>query len=128
MRRIFHPDGPSAALLSKTTQSEVGEQLHLSATATTPAEGIDAMGELKQRGRVWWIRYYRDGKREEESSGSTKKKVAIDLLRSREGKIADGVPITAKISRFRFDDAAADLLNEYKVNGRRSLDELERRI
>ena len=86
------------------------------------------MGELRQRGRVWWIRYYRNGKREEESSGSTKKTVAMELLRSREGKVADGVPVTARHSRFRFDAAAQDLLTEYRVNGRRSLDELQRRI
>ncbi|HET9415192.1 MAG TPA: tyrosine-type recombinase/integrase [Pseudolabrys sp.] len=49
-------------------------------------------------------------------------------MRRREGAIADGVPVTAKISRFRFDEAAADLITEYRVNNRRSLDELERRI
>jgi integrase len=86
------------------------------------------MGQLRKRGDVWWVRYYRNGKREEESSHSDKKEVARDLLRRREGAIADGVPVTAKINRFRFDDAAADLINEYKVNKRRSLDELERRI
>lgn len=86
------------------------------------------MGELRQRGTIWWIRYYRNGQRHEESSGSSKKEVARDLLRSREGKIAEGVPITAQISRFRFEDAAQDLILDYKVNERQSLDELERRI
>jgi integrase len=86
------------------------------------------MGQLRKRGTVWWIRYYRNGKRHEESSHSEKKEVARDLLRRREGAIADGVPVTAKINRFRFEDAAKDLVTEYKVNNRRSLDELERRI
>jgi integrase len=86
------------------------------------------MGELRKRGNIWWIRYSRNGKRHEESSRSDKKGVALDLLRRREGAIADGIPVTAKISRFRFDEAASDLITEYKVNGRRSLDELERRI
>lgn len=86
------------------------------------------MGQLRQRGTIWWIRYYRNGKRHEESSGTAKKEVARDLLRSREGKIADGVPMTARISRFRFDDAAKDLITEYQVNNRRSLDEVQRRI
>jgi integrase len=86
------------------------------------------MGELRQRGRVWWIRYYRNGQRHEESSGSTRKGVALDLLKIREGAVAAGVPVSAKISRFRFDEAATDLITEYKVNERRSLDELERRI
>src|SRR4051794_4502725 len=86
------------------------------------------MGQLRKRSEIWWIRYYRNGKREEESSKSTKKKVAIDLLRRREGKIADGVPVTAKIDQFRFDDAVADVVTDYRVNGKRSLDDVKRRI
>jgi integrase len=86
------------------------------------------VGELRKRGNIYQIRYYRNGKRHEESSHSDKKEVARDLLRRRECAIADGVPVTAKINRFRFDEAAADLITEYKVNKRRSLDELKRRI
>src|SRR5436190_21835101 len=86
------------------------------------------MGQLRKRGDTWWIRYYRNGQRHEESSHSDKREAARDLLRRREGAIADGVPVTAKINRFRFEDAAKDLLTEYTVNHRRSFDELERRI
>jgi hypothetical protein len=86
------------------------------------------MGELRQRGRIWWIRYCRNGLRHEESTHSATKQVAIDLLKIREGDGAHGVPVTAKISRFRFNEAAADLTTEYRVNGRRSLDEVERRL
>jgi integrase len=86
------------------------------------------MGELRKRGRIWQLRYYRNGVRQEESSRSKNMEVARDLLRTREGAIAGGIPVTAKISRFRFEEAAADLITEYKVNGRKSLDELERRI
>jgi integrase len=86
------------------------------------------MGELRQRGAVWWIRYYRNGKRHEESSHSAKKQVAIDLLKIREGDIAKGIPVSPAMLRLTFDDAAADLLTEYAVNGRRSADALERRI
>jgi integrase len=86
------------------------------------------VGELRQRGRIWWIRYYRNGERHEESSGSSLKGKANDLLKIREGAIANGLPVTAKISRFRFDEAAADLVTEYTVNGRRSLKVLKRRI
>lgn len=86
------------------------------------------MGELKQRGKVWWIRYYRNGKRHEESSGSEKKKTADDLLKVREGKIAEGLPITARIGQLRFDEAAADVVTDYRVNGKRSIAEVSRRI
>jgi hypothetical protein len=86
------------------------------------------MGQLRRRGGVWWIRYYRNGRRHEESSRSEKKQTAIDLLKIREGDVAKGLPVTAKIGRFRFEEAAADLKTEYRVNNRRSVDELERRI
>lgn len=86
------------------------------------------MGELRQRGAVWWIRYYRAGRRYEESSGSMRKQVAIDLLKVREGDGARGIPVTPKVGRLRFEEAAADILNDYRVNGKRSTDEVQRRI
>ena len=86
------------------------------------------MGELKQRGQTWWIRYYKNGKRHEESSGSTKEGDAKSLLRLREGDIERGVAITPKVGRIRFDEAVKDVLNDYRTNRKRSLDDVERRI
>jgi len=86
------------------------------------------MGTIRKRGGVYWIRYYRNGQRHEESAQSGKKQTAIDLLKIREGDVAKGLPVSARINRLRFDEAAADLVTEYEVNGRRSLDELKRRI
>lgn len=39
-----------------------------------------------------------------------------------------GIPVTPQVTRLTFDEAAADLLTEYRTNGRRSLDHLTRRI
>ena len=75
---------------------------------------------------MWWVRYYRNGRRHEESSGSRKKQAAIDLLKIREGDVARGVPISAKIGRLRYEEAAEDFLNDYKTNRRRSLSDVER--
>lgn len=86
------------------------------------------MGELKQRGQIWWIRYYKNGRRYEESSGSTKESDAKSLLRLREGDIERGVAITPKVGRIRFDEAVKDVLNDYRTNRKRSLDDVERRI
>jgi integrase len=86
------------------------------------------MGEIRRRGGVWWIRYYRNGKRYEESSGSDKKGAAIDLLKIREGDGAHGLPITPKVGRLRFDDAVADVVTDYRINGKRSLEDVQRRI
>ena len=86
------------------------------------------MGQLRKRGQTWWIRYYRNGRRHEESSRSTKKQAAIDLLRIREGDVAKGVPISAKVGQLRFEQAAADLLNDYQANGRKATADVKRRI
>ena len=86
------------------------------------------MGELKRRGNVWWIRYCRNGRRYEESSGSDKKGVAIDLLKIREGDGAHGLPVTPRMGRLRFEEAVTDVLNDYRTNGKRSLEEVARRI
>jgi integrase len=86
------------------------------------------MGMTYQRGAVWWVKYYRNGRPMRESSGSTKESDAINLLKIREGDIAHGLPVNPKLNRIRFDEAAEDLKTEYAVNGRRSADELERRI
>ena len=86
------------------------------------------MGMTYQRGAVWWVKYYRNGCPIRESSGSIKESDAINLLKLREGDIAHGLPVNPKLNRIRFDEAADDLKTEYAVNGRRSDDELERRI
>ena len=86
------------------------------------------MGELKRRGRIWWIRYYRDGRRYEESSRSAKETIARRLLRLREGDIERGLPVSPKVGQLRFEEAAQDLLNDYQVNGKRTLKDVERRL
>jgi integrase len=89
---------------------------------------MGVMGQIRKRGGIWWIRYYRAGRRYEESSGSDKKGTAIDLLKIREGDGAHGLPVTPKMGRFRFEEATADVVADYKVNGKRSLEDVERRI
>jgi integrase len=86
------------------------------------------MGELRQRGRIWWMRYYRHGQRFEESARTTKYEEARDLLKVKEGDIAKGVPVSPRAGRLRFEDAVADVLNDYAVNGRKSHDHVKRRI
>src|SRR5688572_29210532 len=86
------------------------------------------MGQIRKRGDVWWIRYYRDGRRYEESARTDKYEVARDQLRKREGAIADGAAITAKVGQLRFEDAAKYLITDYKVNNKRTLVDLTRRL
>ena len=63
-----------------------------------------------------------------ESSHSTKEGDARRLLKLREGDIEHDLPVDPKLNRIRFEEAAEGLKTEYAVNGRRSADELERRI
>lgn len=86
------------------------------------------MGQLRQRGKTWWIRYYREGRRYEESARTTRKDEAVRQLRLREGDIAKGARVTSEIGRLRFADAAADMLTDYRTNKKRSTDDVERRI
>ena len=48
-------------------------------------------GRVFQRGQVWWIAYYDNGREHRESSGSRERKEAVKLLRQRLGEVAFGV-------------------------------------
>jgi integrase len=83
----------------------------------------------RQKGRRnWLIKYYRDGRPIVESSGTDIKDDAKTILKKREAAIADGVPVSNRTGKLRFEEAALDVVNDYKVNNRHSLDELQRRI
>ena len=84
------------------------------------------MGMIYKRGAIWWIKYYRNGLPMRESSRSQKESVAKSLLRQREGDIERGVQITPRTNRVLFDDIAADVITDYKVNGKRSLRDVKR--
>ena len=47
-------------------------------------------GRVFQRGEVWWIAYYNNGRECRESSGSRQRKDAVRLLRLRLGEVATG--------------------------------------
>ena len=91
-------------------------------TSPNPTKEAHRWASSKKRGQIWWVRYYRDGGRHEESSHRDKLENAARLLKVREGDVARGLPVTPKIGRLRFDEAADDVLNDYRVNGKRSLD------
>ncbi len=73
------------------------------------------MGRLYKRGPVWWIAYYRRGREYRESSESTRKRDAVDLLKKR---------LTRKSSivedKLMFEDLVELILDDYTVNQRRS--------
>jgi integrase len=75
-----------------------------------------------------WIKYLQHGRVIRESTGTVKPQVAARMLRTREGDVEHGIPIMPKLDRVTFDDAAADVINDFKANGKRSLRVADRRI
>jgi len=86
------------------------------------------MGAIYRRGRFWWIKYYRNGKGIYESTKVEKKTVAERILKQREGEIAEGKIPGHQFDKVAFEELADDLLNDYRVNGLRSLDKTARRV
>lgn len=86
------------------------------------------MGSLYRRGNVWWIKYYRNGKSYRESSNSNKKMVAKKLLDRREGDIAQGKAPGINFEKVIFENLAEGLLQDYRINQRKSLVRAQRSV
>lgn len=83
------------------------------------------MGCTYLRGNIWWIKYYRAGKPYPESSRSRKESDAKRLLKLREGQIVEGKFPGLQVERILFDELAEDMVNDYMVNGKKSLQRAE---
>jgi integrase len=73
-------------------------------------------GSLRLRGKIWWIRYYRDGQRFEESSESEKVTVAEKLLNQRHAEIYAGTHVDPRAGRILVGGLLDDLVTDYRVN------------
>jgi integrase len=80
---------------------------------------------IYKRGKTYWIKYYRNGKPYRESSQSNKESDAKRLLKLREGHIAEGKFPGLKVEKILYDELAQDLINDYKINNRKSLERLQ---
>src|SRR4030042_5258547 len=86
------------------------------------------MGLIYKRGNIFWVKYYRHGKPFYESSKSDKIGKAKGLLKLREGEIESGTFSGLRAKKILFDELAEDLINDYKMNGRKSIDSAENRL
>jgi len=83
---------------------------------------------LRMRGSsVLWIKYHRNGKPVRESAHTTKIKDAEKLLRQRLAAISTGTYVGPKLEKTRVSELADDLIREYRINRRKSIDDLEAR-
>lgn len=82
----------------------------------------------RQKGSaVWWVKYYRNGKPYRESTHKTDEKEAQGFLTQRLGEIVTGNFSGPKTERVRVDELADDFLRDYRINGKKSLDDAEAR-
>jgi hypothetical protein len=77
------------------------------------------IGHIYKRGRIWWVKWYRRGKAEYESSKSVSKADAEALLRKR--MRGGGAKSEERIS---YEDLEAGILEDYQVNQYRSFGDL----
>jgi integrase len=81
------------------------------------------MGMLYRRGNTWWAKYCANGRPIYRSTKTSKVTAARRLLKRWEGNPTAYNP---QEDRIRVDDLLADLVNDYKVNGKRALGHVKR--
>ena len=78
-------------------------------------------GRIYRRGRIWWIQYYRNGRRVFESSGSENERTALNLLRRRLGQVAAGIAPLPHAQKISYENLRDALLADYAANRRKWL-------
>jgi integrase len=97
------------------------------------------MGMIYKRGKVWWVKFYKDGRPVRETvrgamlgdrtiATGLKETEAKRLLKLREGSGEQGMPVSPKVGRLTVDAGLAAVITDFQVNGKKSLDDVEQRI
>jgi integrase len=86
------------------------------------------LGSIYQRGGVWWLKYYRNGKPFRESSRSHIYAEAERMLKRRLGELVTGKFTGLEPERIRVRQLTDLVVQEYKENGRSSLPDIESRL
>jgi integrase len=86
------------------------------------------MGHIYQRGRVWWVRYSRNGELFRESARSEKEADAKKLLKQRLGEIALGRFGGPRADRVTLIELAKDLLTDYQIRGRKNQRQVKSKV
>src|SRR5258706_47656 len=83
---------------------------------------------IYRRGTVWWICYSQGGHTYRESSRSSRKKVARDLLKKRLGEIGSGRLIGPNAEKVTLGDLGEMLFADYEARGLKSLVRMRQHI
>jgi integrase len=78
----------------------------------------DKKTDAVRESRVYWIKYYRNGKPYRESTKSVKEADAKRLLKKREGEVATGKLPGIYFDKIKFDELVDDITTDYVINGR----------
>jgi integrase len=84
-------------------------------------------GCVYQRGDVWWLKYSRYGRSYRESTHTSDKRKAEKMLKIRLAEITSGTFVGPQAERVRIEELAEDFLREYRINGRKSIDDVDAR-
>ncbi len=77
-------------------------------------------GSIFKRGRIWYVQYSVRGRRYRESSHSSRRNDAVNLLRRRQAEVAQGQPGGANVERTTFEDLVQMIQDDYVINQRKS--------
>ncbi|MHB8092607.1 MAG: tyrosine-type recombinase/integrase [Syntrophales bacterium] len=80
---------------------------------------------LYKRGSVWWMSINQNGQQVRRSIETTDKKLAQKIFDKVKGEIAAGRHHGLDIDKVSFEDLKMDLVNDYIINSRKSLDRAE---
>lgn len=83
---------------------------------------------LRKGSKKYWIKYVQHGRVLRESTETENIADARRMLRTREGDIVKGIPVDPDAGRITFEEAVVDLLNDYSMNGKKTLKDVRRRI
>jgi integrase len=81
----------------------------------------------RPRSQFLWIKYHFAGKEFRESSRTTDPAKAARFLRQRLAQIERGESFGSRVDRVRINDLAEDFLRDYRINGHKSLADVEAR-
>lgn len=86
---------------------------------------IDKRTGEKKIVSTWWVQYFVKGARFREPSNSRSRAEAETFLQQRLEEAAHGIPVGPKSGKATFEDLATILLDDYRANGRRSVERVE---
>jgi len=119
------PDPNMGTLAAVTCQPWIDKPSSLTYPAagrrqSRPAEGAE-MASLYRRGKVWWVKSYRNGKMVRTSLKTTDKTEARRRMKEMESQYASTLPYgTCVIPSVTWETAAQDLLAYYRAYGTRN--------